>query len=63
MPGVTRYELLSGSDSQKLSTMVNDKIREGWQPFGSPVAFAGQIQQAVVLTGDDEKRIRKTSED
>ena len=63
MSRVAEYMLLSGSDSQKLSKVVNEKIREGWQPFGSPVTFGGQIQQAVVLTGDDEKRIRKTSED
>jgi len=63
MAGITRYELLTAADTQELSRRVNDRIRAGWEPFGSPLAQGGDLLQAIVLAGDKEKRIRKTSED
>ncbi len=57
------YDILSASDSKQLADKVNEKIAEGWQPYGDPFSHAEQLLQAVVLTADAEKRIRKTSED
>lgn len=60
---ITRYDILTAGDSQKLAAKVNDKIAEGWQPFGDPFALSGHVGQALVLTASAEKRIRKNSED
>jgi hypothetical protein len=51
---ITQYDILAA--------MVNDKIAEGWQPFGDPFVLSGHVGQAVVLTAKAEKRIRKNSE-
>lgn len=63
MSRVVEYDLASAADSQQLKTKVNERIAEGWQPYGTPFTHAGQIVQALVLTRKAEKRIRKTSED
>ncbi|MBN2564703.1 MAG: DUF1737 domain-containing protein [Candidatus Eisenbacteria bacterium] len=63
MSRTIQYDILTAGDSQKLAAKVNDKIAEGWQPFGDPFTHAGQLLQAVVLTASAEKRIRKNSED
>ena len=63
MSRIAEYNMITASDSKQLADKVNEKIAEGWQPYGDPFSYAGQLLQAVVLTADAEKRIRKTSED
>jgi len=62
MSRVVEYDLASATDSQQLKAKVNERIAEGWQPYGTPFAHAGQILQALALTRKAEKPIRKTSE-
>ncbi len=63
MSRLAEYDIISASNSKQLADKVNEKISEGWQPYGDPFSHAGQLLQAVVLTANAEKRIRKTSED
>ena len=63
MNRIALYDIITASDSKSLAGKVNERIAEGWQPYGDPFSHAGQLLQAVVLTADAEKRIRKTSED
>ncbi len=60
---ITQYDIVTAGDSQKLAAKVNEKVAEGWQPFGDPFTHAGQLLQAAVLTASAEKRVRKRSED
>ena len=63
MSVIVEYVLLSAADGPELSRTVNARIDQGWQPFGSPFAFAGHVLQATVRSRGEDKRIRKTSED
>ncbi len=59
-----KYELVSAGTSEQLAEKVNEKIDEGWQPFGSPFIHGGNILQAMVIAKKmATKRLRKTSED
>jgi hypothetical protein len=63
MSRICQYSLLAASDSGDLETRVNEQLELGWEPIGGPAAHHGQLVQAMVLSTDSEKRIRKTSED
>ena len=63
MSRIAEYDIITASDSKQLAAKINEKIAEGWQPYGDPFSHTGQLLQAVVLTADAKKRIRKTSED
>jgi hypothetical protein len=40
-------------DSEVLSEKVDSHIDAGWQPFGSPFAYAEGIAQAVVIFSEE----------
>ena len=53
-----KYELLSAAAPFLLQTLVNERLSEGWQLFGSPFAAAsGKIAKSArgrnVLPGGD----------
>jgi len=60
--GIAKMEVDGVTDEASLKAKVNERIAEGWQPYGTPFAHAGQILQALALTRKAEKPIRKTSE-
>ena len=63
MSRIAQYDIITAGDSKSLADKVNEKIADGWKPFGNPFPHAGHLLQALVLTTKAEKRIRKTSED
>lgn len=52
---VSKYKIIQATSAQELQALVNEAIREGWQPYGS-IAFDGmQYVQPMVL--EDNKRL------
>lgn len=37
---ITQYIILSGGSAAELTTLVQDKITAGWQPYKDPFAYA-----------------------
>lgn len=58
------YDVVRAASPSDLAEQLTQKIKEGWQPFGSPVAITpytlmqaiaaeGDVSTAVVSPGDD----------
>ena len=45
---IIEYIVLESKSSDVLKRQVNEKIKEGFQPFGSIAAGEGKLYQAVV---------------
>ncbi len=63
MSRASQYDVVSAGDARALAAAVNDRLVAGWQPLGGLATHAGELLQAMVLSGKAEKRIRKDSED
>ena len=63
MSRIIEYAIITGKNSQDLTTKVNEKLAEGWRPRGGLAVNGDQLLQAIVRRGKPGKRIRKTSED
>jgi len=63
MSRIIEYAVITGKDSEDLTTKVNEKLNEDWRLRGSLVVYGDQLLQAIVRRGKPGKRIRKTSED
>ncbi|MEE6988849.1 DUF1737 domain-containing protein, partial [Escherichia coli :H19] len=58
------YDVVRAGSASGLAEQLTQKIKEGWQPFGSPVAITpytliqaiaaeGDVTTPVVVPGDD----------
>ena len=63
MSRIIEYAVITGKDSDDLTTKVNEKITEGWRPRGNLVVHGDQLLQPIVHRKKPGKRIRKISED
>jgi len=76
MNTITEYDIVSARNGRALAVLVNQRIFDGWQPYGHPSTHRKALCQALVRNDeassqaaafDDEppigKRLRKTSED
>ncbi|HHU4808297.1 TPA: DUF6645 domain-containing protein [Escherichia coli] len=62
------YDVVRAASPSDLAERLTQKLKEGWQPFGSPVAITpytlmqaiaaeGDVSTPVVVTGDDGKAV------
>ena len=63
MSRIGEYAVITGKDSEDLTTKINEKLNEGWRPRGNLVVRGEQLLQTIVRREKPGKRIRKTSED
>lgn len=49
---VTEYRLLQCQSADEMSAQVNQAIRDGWVPSGTPVVAAESVTQAMVKFGE-----------
>ena len=62
MSRIVEYAVITGKDSEDLTTKVNEKLIKGWRPRGNLVVHGDQLLQPIVRSGKPGKRIRKTNE-
>lgn len=67
MERVVGYELLAATSHAELVQIVNQRLQQGWRPYGSPCVLGAEIVQAVVLGPSldevKDQRARKSSEE
>lgn len=48
---VTEYRLLQCQNADDMSAQVNEAIKHGWVPSGTPVVSGSSVTQALVKFG------------
>lgn len=51
MQRIIKYTIVTEPTRELLVLHINEKIKELWQPFGSPFVVAYGISQAIVMYG------------
>ncbi|HAH3011549.1 TPA: 9-O-acetyl-N-acetylneuraminic acid deacetylase, partial [Escherichia coli] len=50
---INRYDIVRAASPSDLADKLTQKLKEGWQPFGSPVAITPYtLMQAIAAEGD-----------
>ena len=49
MPKITRYTVIAYNDVNKMNSMLNSAISQGWQPFGSVSIATAQTASGPVV--------------
>ncbi|EEX9039690.1 TPA: DUF1737 domain-containing protein, partial [Escherichia coli] len=50
---IKHYDVVRAVSPQDLADKLTQKLKEGWQPFGSPVAITPYtLMQAIAAEGD-----------
>lgn len=51
MQRIIKYTIVTQPTRELLVLQINEKIVEGWQPFGGPFVVIYGISQAIVMYG------------
>ena len=49
MQQIVEYQLIRVSDDESLTKAINEAIRDGWQPFGSPSAYDDDHARTILM--------------